>query len=222
MKYLKQFGIILVLSFIGELLNHVLPLPVPSSIYGIILMFICLKTGLIPLEEVDETGRFLIEIMPLMFIPAAVGLLEAWNIIQSVWLQYLAVTAVSTVFVMAVAGRATQYMIRRTSPQQSATELDHPEEEPAEGDCGYGIFNNSVFFGVMLSLLAYGIGALLKQKFKLAIFNPLLIAVIIVIAVLAVSGIDYKVYNEGAKYISYLLTPATTALLFRFMNSSNY
>mgnify|MGYP002567338514 FL=1 len=82
-------------------------------------MFICLKTGLIPLEEVDETGRFLIEIMPLMFIPAAVGLLEAWNIIQSVWLQYLAVTAVSTVFVMAVAGRATQYMIRRTSPQQN-------------------------------------------------------------------------------------------------------
>ena len=67
-------------------------------------------------------------------------------------------------------------------------------------------FNNSVFFGVMLSLLAYGIGALLKQKFKLAIFNPLLISVIIVIAVLAVSGIDYKVYNEGAKYISYLLT----------------
>ena len=73
-------------------------------------------------------------------------------------------------------------------------------------------FNNSVFFGVMLSLLAYGIGALLKQKFKLAIFNPLLISVIIVIAVLAVSGIDYKVYNEGAKYISYLLTPATVCL----------
>ena len=73
-------------------------------------------------------------------------------------------------------------------------------------------FNNSVFFGVMLSLLAYGIGALLKQKFKLAIFNPLLIAVFIVIAVLAVSGIDYKVYNEGAKYISYLLTPATICL----------
>ena len=103
-------------------------------------MFICLKTELIPLEEVDETGRFLIEIMPLMFIPAAVGLLEAWNIIQSVWLQYLAVTAVSTVFVMAIAGRATQYMIRRTSPQQSVTELDQPEEEPAEGDCDYGIF----------------------------------------------------------------------------------
>ena len=82
-------------------------------------------------------------------------------------------------------------------------------------------FNNSVFFGVMLSLLAYGIGALLKQKFKLAIFNPLLIAVIIVIAVLAVSGIDYKVYNEGAKYISYLLTPATDVYKRQVTSSSN-
>ena len=72
-------------------------------------------------------------------------------------------------------------------------------------------FNNSVFFGVMLSLLAYGIGALLKQKFKLAIFNPLLIAVIIVIAVLAVSELIHKVYNEGATF-SYLLTPATICL----------
>ena len=109
MKYLKQFGIILVLSFIGELLNHVLPLPVPSSIYGIILMFICLKTGLIPLEEVDETGRFLIEIMPLMFIPAAVGLLEAWNIIQSVWLQYLFILPYLRYFLLASAGRTTVY-----------------------------------------------------------------------------------------------------------------
>ena len=81
MKFLKQFGIILVFSFIGELLNHVLPLPVPASIYGIILMFTCLKLGFFPLSEIEETGRFLIEIMPLMFIPAAVGLLEAWDII---------------------------------------------------------------------------------------------------------------------------------------------
>ena len=82
-------------------------------------------------------------------------------------------------------------------------------------------FNNSVFFGVMLSLLAYGIGALLKQKFKLAIFNPLLIAVIIVIAVLAVSGIDYKVYNERNTFLI-CLHQLQSALLFRFMNSSNY
>ena len=58
MKFLKQFGIILVFSFIGELLNHVLPLPVPASIYGIILMFTCLKLGFFPLSEIEETGRF--------------------------------------------------------------------------------------------------------------------------------------------------------------------
>ena len=140
MKYLRQLLIILIFSFIGEVLHSLIPIQVPASIYGLVLLFIALLTGIIQLPQVKEAAKYLIEIMPLMFIPAAVGLLEAWNIIQSVWLQYLAVTAVSTVFVMAVAGRATQYMIRRTSPQQSATELDHPEEEPAEGDCGYGIF----------------------------------------------------------------------------------
>ena len=140
MKYLRQLLIILIFSFIGEVLHSLIPIQVPASIYGLVLLFIALLTGIIQLPQVKEAAKYLIEIMPLMFIPAAVGLLEAWNIIQSVWLQYLAVTAVSTVFVMAVAGRATQYMIRRTSPQQSVTELDHPEEEPAEGDCDYGIF----------------------------------------------------------------------------------
>ena len=139
MKYLKQFGIILVLSFIGELLNHVLPLPVPASIYGIILMFVCLKSGFLPLSEVEETGRFLIEIMPLMFIPAAVGLLEAWNIIHSVWVQYLIVTAVSTVFVMVVSGRATQYMIRRSAAKAKETDSITEEAVQEEGDCDYGI-----------------------------------------------------------------------------------
>ena len=140
MKYLRQLLIILIFSFIGEVLHSLIPIQVPASIYGLVLLFIALLTGIIQLPQVKEAAKYLIEIMPLMFIPAAVGLLEAWNIIQSVWLQYLAVPAVSTVFVMAIAGRATQYMIRRTSPQQSATELDHPEEEPAEGDCDYGIF----------------------------------------------------------------------------------
>lgn len=68
---------------------------------------------------------------------------------------------------------------------------------------------NSVFFGAVISLVAYEIGTLLKKKFKLAIFNPLLIAVICVMAVLILFHIDYDTYNEGGQYISYLLTPAT-------------
>ena len=71
---------------------------------------------------------------------------------------------------------------------------------------------NSVFFGAMISLVAYEIGTLLKKKFKLAIFNPLLIAVICVMAVLILFHIDYDTYNKGASYLSWLLTPATVCL----------
>lgn len=71
---------------------------------------------------------------------------------------------------------------------------------------------NSVFFGAMISLAGYEVGLLLKKKFRLAVFNPLLIAVICVMAVLLVFHVDYDSYNEGGKYISYLLTPATVCL----------
>lgn len=64
-------------------------------------------------EAVHETGKFLIEIMPLMFIPAAVGLLETWDVIAPAWLEYVAVTVISTWVVMIVSGRVTQFVIRR-------------------------------------------------------------------------------------------------------------
>lgn len=70
----------------------------------------------------------------------------------------------------------------------------------------------SVFFGAVISFLGYEIGLLLKRKFKSAIFNPLLMGIICVMGILAVLGVDYEAYNEGAKYISYLLTPATVCL----------
>lgn len=73
-------------------------------------------------------------------------------------------------------------------------------------------FQDSLFTGVTLSLVAYMIGAFLKKKFKSGIFNPLLISIIITIVVLLVSGVDYEIYNEGAKYLSWLLTPATVCL----------
>ena len=71
---------------------------------------------------------------------------------------------------------------------------------------------NSVFFGAVLSFLAYEIGLLLKKRFKLAVLNPLLIGILCVIGALAVLDIDYEQYSEGAQYISYLLTPATVCL----------
>lgn len=74
------------------------------------------------------------------------------------------------------------------------------------------IIEESVFFGAVISLVAYEFGLLLKKKFKLAIFNPLLIAIICVIGALNVLGVDYETYYEGGKYVSYLLTPATVCL----------
>ena len=73
-------------------------------------------------------------------------------------------------------------------------------------------FCNSVFFGVMISILAYELGMFLKKKFKFAFFNPLLISIIVVILVLTLLHVDYDSYNAGGKYLSYLLTPATVCL----------
>ncbi|BBF42323.1 antiholin-like protein LrgA [Lachnospiraceae bacterium KM106-2] len=112
MKYIRQFGIILLLSFFGEILHYVIPFPIPASIYGILLLFIGLKTSIIPLAMVHETGKFLIEIMPIMFIPAAVGLLNSWQIIAPSFAQYITITILSTVVVIVISGRITQRVIR--------------------------------------------------------------------------------------------------------------
>lgn len=112
MKFIKQFGIILAISFIGEIMNYLIPLPVPASIYGLVLMLLCLHFGIVHIDSVKDSGKFLIEIMPLMFIPAAVGLIESWKTIGSKIGTYLIITVLSTIFVMIVAGHTTQAFIR--------------------------------------------------------------------------------------------------------------
>ncbi|HBA64529.1 MAG TPA: murein hydrolase regulator LrgA [Lachnospiraceae bacterium] len=113
MRLLKQFSIILAVAFLGELLNVCLPLPVPASVWGLALMLIFLCTSIIRLEQIKETADFLVEIMPVMFIPAGVGLLTAWDVLRPVWIPVSVITAGITVLVMAVTGRMTQRMIRK-------------------------------------------------------------------------------------------------------------
>ncbi len=74
------------------------------------------------------------------------------------------------------------------------------------------ILSQSVFFGVSISLVSYFLGTLLRKKLKLAIFNPLLIAILLTIGTLLLLGVDYDSYYSGAKYLSYLLTPSTVCL----------
>lgn len=73
-------------------------------------------------------------------------------------------------------------------------------------------FRNSAYAGVTISLLAYMLGMFLKKKTKLSILNPLLLSILVTILVLAVSGVDYEVYDAGAKTLSWFLTPATVCL----------
>lgn len=112
MKYILQFGIILLISFIGELLNRVIPLPIPASIYGMLILFTALCTGVLKLSHVRETGKFLITIMPLMFIAPAVGLIESWEIMQEFIVAIIIISIVSTIAVIAAAGHITQQIIR--------------------------------------------------------------------------------------------------------------
>lgn len=113
MKYVKQFFIILLISFVGEFFNYLIPLPIPASIYGMVILFIGLMTGLIRLDDVKDVGKFLIEIMPLMFIPAGVGLIESWGTLKPVLLPVCAITVVTIVTVMVATGKLSQWMIRR-------------------------------------------------------------------------------------------------------------
>ena len=112
MKHMRGFLIILSISFIGELLNELIPLPVPASIYGLVLMLAALCTKLVKLENVKIAGDFLLEIMPPMFIPAAVGLVTAWADLKSILVPVLVITVVTNVLVMAVTGRVSQAVIR--------------------------------------------------------------------------------------------------------------
>lgn len=83
MKYVRQFVIIMVFTFLGEVLKALLPFPVPASIYGLLALLLALETKLLPLASVRDVGEFFVEIMPLTFIPAGVGLLESWGVMKS-------------------------------------------------------------------------------------------------------------------------------------------
>lgn len=113
MKFLRQFMIILLLSFLGEVLKMFIPLPIPASVYGLVLMLLCLVTGILKTSQVKEAAFFLIEIMPVMFIPAAAGLIDSWKVLQPLLLPILVITVVITIFVMGVTGKIAQMIAQK-------------------------------------------------------------------------------------------------------------
>ena len=117
MKLLRQFLIIAAVALAGEALNALIPLPIPASVYGLVLMFVLLLTRVVKLEQVKTAASFFIEIMPVMFIPAAVALMDSWGVLRDMLVPVLVIMVVSTFVVMGVTGLVTQAAIRRSKKE---------------------------------------------------------------------------------------------------------
>ncbi len=113
MRYLFQFARLLAFCFAGELLHTFLPLPIPASVYGLLLLLLALCSGVLKLEQVRETGLFLTSIFPLLFVPAAAGVMDLWAELGAMMLPALIAIIPVTILVFTVAGRTTQAVIRR-------------------------------------------------------------------------------------------------------------
>lgn len=110
MKYIKQVLIILAFSMLGELLQTLIPLPIPAAIYGLVLLLIALCTGLLKPDHIADTAHFLIGIMPLLFVAPAAKLMAYWGIIKENWLPIIVITVASTVVVFIVSGLVTKWL----------------------------------------------------------------------------------------------------------------
>jgi len=113
MKFVRQVLIILAFTGLGELLAALIPFPIPAAIYGIVLMLAALGTGILKTSHVKETSGFLISIMPILYVPVCVRILEYWSIISSNLAAILTVTIVSTYLVFAVGGLITQALLKK-------------------------------------------------------------------------------------------------------------
>lgn len=113
MNNIIQFSYIIGMTFLGELLNTIIPLPIPASIYGICILFILLSLKVIKIDDIEKVGLFLIEIMPIMFIPSAVGIMNSWNLLKQSFVSYMIIVFVSTLFVMLISGKVVDYLMKK-------------------------------------------------------------------------------------------------------------
>ena len=121
MKFVRQFMIILAIAVAGEALSALIPLPVPASIYGILILLLLLMTGLLKVSHIKEVSSFLVEIMSIMFIPATVGLMQSYHLIMPNLVAYAVIIFSSTVAVMVVSGRVAQHVIQSRKKKEDVS-----------------------------------------------------------------------------------------------------
>ena len=112
MNYIFQMAIIFGVSFAGELLNAILPLPVPASVYGLVIMFLLLCTKIVKLEQVENVAELLMSIMPLFFIEPTVGIMNSYGLVKGKIIPLFIACFLSFVVVMIVTGLISQAIIR--------------------------------------------------------------------------------------------------------------
>lgn len=117
MKYLHQACLIFFFSFLGELLNRLIPLPIPASIYGMVLLFTALQCKLISVDAVKDVGGFLTSILAVLFVPPIVALMDHWDLLRANFLPIAVILLFSTVLTFAVSGRLAQAIIKRQEEQ---------------------------------------------------------------------------------------------------------
>ena len=113
MKYLTQFLIIMAFTLLGEALQRLIPLPIPASVYGLLLLFAALCFKLVKLEQVKDTGSFLTSILPILFVSPAVGIVEDWALIREDLLAILILLVASTVLTFGISGRIAQAILKK-------------------------------------------------------------------------------------------------------------
>ena len=118
MKYITQVLIVVLFTFLGEVLAHVIPFPIPAAIYGIVLMLIALGTGLLKAEKIKEVPQFLISIMPVLYVAPSVRLLEYWGIIAPNVAAIVIISVVSTFLVFAVSSLVVNALMKKKNKKE--------------------------------------------------------------------------------------------------------
>jgi holin-like protein len=113
MKYIKQLTIILLITLSAEILRSFIPFKIPATIYGLVLLVILLKSNILKLDQIKDVSSFLLNIMPILYIPALVGLMNAWSSLKDIWIPFVVINLLTTLIVMVVSGHATQALMHK-------------------------------------------------------------------------------------------------------------
>lgn len=112
LRYIYEIHIILGVSLAGEILNHFIPIPVPASIYGLLIMFLLLLTGALKQSNIKHIADWFITAMPIMFIPGGVGIITVWDELKSIFVPLAVITVISLVITMGVTGMVTELVLK--------------------------------------------------------------------------------------------------------------